>query len=113
MKVNVLGTDYEISIKTEEQDSMLHNLYGYCDVSTKKIVILDYSVFKDDKSMGDLKELHRQTLRHELIHAFLYESGLRGSSHNCECWAINEEMVDWIAIQFPKLMKTFKEVDCL
>ena len=46
--------------------------------------------------------------RHELIHAFLYESGLDACS-----WANNEEMVDWIAIQFPKLFKAFQEVGCL
>ncbi|MFD1464645.1 hypothetical protein ACFQ4L_00875 [Lapidilactobacillus mulanensis] len=42
--------------------------------------------------------------RHELIHAFLCESGLAENSD----WAQNEEVVDWIARQFPKLFETFK-----
>jgi len=28
-------------------------------------------------------------------------------------WARHEEMVDWIAIQFPKIMKAFQEVGAL
>jgi len=48
-------------------------------------------------------------IRHELIHAFLFKSGLDA----CAEWARNEEMVDWLAIQFPKLMKAFQEADCL
>lgn len=28
-------------------------------------------------------------------------------------WAKNEEIVDWIALQFPKLLKAFKEADCI
>ena len=48
-------------------------------------------------------------MRHELIHAFLFESGLAENSN----WARNEEMVDWIARQFPKMAKTFQEVKVL
>ena len=58
--------------------------------------------------------LKKKTLRHELIHAFLAESGLSANAlSNYTSWAENEEMVDWIAIQFPKILEVFKEVDCL
>ncbi|WP_461218455.1 hypothetical protein [Lapidilactobacillus salsurivasis] len=55
--------------------------------------------------MEDLEVYTRKTLRHELIHAFLYESGLDANSE----WARNEEIVDWIAIQFPKLQIVFNQ----
>ena len=58
------------------------------------------------KNLADYK---KQVIRHEIIHAFVFESGL----DTCSDWAKNEEMVDWIAIQFPKLLKAFKEADCL
>ena len=35
-----------------------------------------------------------------------YEAGL-------EDYSDNEQLVDWIAKQFPKLEKAFKEADCL
>ena len=54
----------------------------------------------------NVEELEKKVLRHEIIHAYLGESGLRSSSE----WAENEEMVDWFAIQFPKILKTFSEL---
>ena len=56
----------------------------------------------------NLPEYKKAVIRHELTHAFLFESGLDTCS-----WAQNEEMVDWIALQFPKLLQVFKEADCL
>lgn len=47
-----------------------------------------------------------KVIRHELIHAFIYESGLSNENK----WAENEELVDWIAIQFPKLKKCFEKI---
>lgn len=36
-----------------------------------------------------------------------------GSSSNMSsAWAQNEEMVDWLAIQSPKIFVTFQEVGC-
>ena len=52
-------------------------------------------------------------LRHEIIHAFLNESGLSDSSNSVEAWAKNEEMVDWFAIQSPKIFKVFQDLDIL
>jgi hypothetical protein len=45
-----------------------------------------------------------------VIHAYLSESGLNSSSNGVDCWARNEEMVDWFAIQMPKIVKTFGEL---
>lgn len=57
----------------------------------------------------NLQEFEKKVLRHEVIHAFLGESGLRNNSY----WAENEEMVDWLAIQAPKIFKTFQELGIL
>lgn len=94
-KVNVLGVNYNIRYSDKVQDEKLEGLCGYCDLDTKTIVI-------DATQNEDIIEC---TIRHELIHAFLYESGLDASS-----WARDEEIVDWIAIQFPKIQKAIKKV---
>ena len=52
------------------------------------------------------------TLRHEILHAFLHESGLWGCSLESTSWAMNEEMVDWVAIQFPKILKVYRQLGC-
>lgn len=102
--VNVLGTEYKIiSEKIDEE----RNCDGYCDTSVAKIVIDEFTPEKDSKE--DLTVYKKQVLRHELIHAFIFESGLEC----CSDWAKNEEMVDFFAIQFPKMLRAFKEADCL
>ena len=45
-----------------------------------------------------------------MIHAFMFESGLDCNSNNVEGWARNEEMVDWMAIQMPKIMDVYESV---
>ena len=106
MTVDVLGTQYSIKRSNSINDENLKNYDGYCDCTTKSIVI---DTFQDSLgSVKNLKEYEKQVKRHELTHAFLSESGLGGCS-----WADNEEIVDWIAFQFPKLLKAFKEADAI
>ena len=102
MTVNVLGVKYTIKESDKVADSNLENADGYCDFTTKTIVI---DTFKDSpNSFKDLESYRKQVIRHELIHAFLYESGLDSCS-----WGRNEEIVDWIACQFPKMLNVFEQ----
>lgn len=107
--IDILGTDTQILFRKEKDDEKLKNMVGYYDSSKSLIVI---KVLEPDKySVGNLERYQREILRHEIIHAFLYESGLDGSSGYSENWATNEEMVDWFAIQSPKIFKVFKELE--
>ena len=101
-KINILGTQYSLVFDDSETDSMFENALGYCDDTSKKIAI-DTS----PQDAGDQAAQQRRIVRHELIHAFLSESGLGDSAE----WAVSEETVDWIARQFPKLAKTFNFLD--
>ena len=40
-KINILGTEYAIYIKTQEEEPSLKNLSGFCDGFVKEIVLLD------------------------------------------------------------------------
>ena len=112
MKVNILGTEYEVFLDVDpDQDKKLEEADGYMDFSVKKIIIAKFEA--DNNSVEDLKDHTKKVLRHEIIHAFLYESGLWSSSGNVRAWAISEEITDWIALQSPKLLKAFKECDCI
>lgn len=114
MKVNILGTDYEIVSGSREQYPRLKVADGYTDTSIKQIVILDFNTLeKDDANIKDFLTLTKKVTRHEIIHAFFYESGLWVNSNDVEQWAMNEEMIDWLAIQFPKIYKAFKDADCI
>lgn len=111
-KVNILGTEYKIIDKTEEEDKKLKKHDGYCDSSTKTIVILKYE--DDPMNKEDMSYFRKQILRHEIIHAFLSESGLEACGNSFGgSWALNEEMVDWMAIQAPKLFVAFEEAGAI
>ena len=108
MKVNVLGTEYTIDFVSEEYDDGLIECDGYCDDTIKRMVIKQYKRGEP----GDKKNLEfqeKKNYRHEIIHAFLFESGLAENSE----WAQNEEMVDWFAKQAPKLIKAWQEVGAI
>lgn len=118
MKVDILGTKYDVLRVDVKQDKIIEkmNYGGYCDGTNKKIVILNLKSTTEWKNESDqcIRKQENETLRHEIIHAFFNESGLQWSSFIPDkAWTKNEEMVDWFAIQFPKILKAFKEAGCL
>ena len=108
-KINVLGTEYTIEIIPKSEDVFLKKADGYCDKTTKRIVV---SAKDETNELDDYSVYLKTMLRHEIIHAFLFESGLHNNFTHPE-WGHDETMVDWIAVQFPKLMKAFEEADAL
>jgi hypothetical protein len=105
--ISVLGTDVCVLFRKEEEDEKLVNMAGYYDSSKNEIVV---KIFEPDAiSLGDLLQYQKEIIRHEIIHAFLHESGVDACSCPCESWATNEEMVDWFAIQSPKIFKLFEK----
>lgn len=108
--VHILGTEYKILIIEEGDYRYNREADGWCDTSAKELLLFNYK--QSVNSVKDLVAYQKKVLRHEIVHAFLYESGLWGDSCESKCWAKNEEMVDWIAIQEPKLNKAFKEAGC-
>lgn len=111
MKVDILGTEYKLIIATEKERPNLKECDGYIDQSIKEIVVGRFE--PEPMILLNLKQYTKKVMRHEIIHAFLYESGLGENSNKIENWAQSEEMVDWIAIQFPKILKAFKEVNAI
>lgn len=93
-KVSILGTTYKIELV--DKSELEPGIAGNCD-QEEKIIRVD----KDTRQFNAV-------LRHELIHAFFYESGL-GEEVD---W-VNENSVDWIAIQFPKIAKVITELDIM
>ena len=100
--VSILGEKWDIEFVGAGSDPKLEECGGYCDPSVRKIVV----AIPDEDVMNcmNLDEKQRRTLRHELVHAMAYESGLDDNSE----WAMNEEMTAWAANQFSKLVRLFK-----
>lgn len=111
-KINILGTEYRIEFRKEDEDTILKDCNGYCDVTVKLIVVLAEPNKECDYE--DFSFIQKKTLRHEIVHAFLTESGLFNNTYNVDAgWAKNEEMVDWFAIQSPKIFKVYSELGLL
>lgn len=109
-KINVLGTEYTLTVCSEAEEPRLSGCDGLCDDTVKELLVESYALHEDDPtSKKDLQVQIRKVKRHEIIHALLFESGLAENSP----WAQNEEMVDFFAIQFPKLLAAFKAGDAL
>lgn len=118
MKISILGTEYTIIKKKYDEDEAFvkRSIDGYCDGWLQHIVHCDMTTHPDWKQElpKTILIVERQTLRHEIIHAFLNESGLQESAGIPQySWARNEEMVDWFALQFPKIHKAFEAAGCL
>ena len=118
LKINVLGTEYSVCFRDYEALRIFKDkgIDGYCDNIDKMIVICNMKTHPeyDVETEEYCHKLERLTLRHEIVHAFLSESGLCDSTLHFEAgWATNEEMVDWIALQFPKMLRAMKEAGCL
>ena len=110
MKVNILGTEYSIELLTKAQDEYLKQVDGYCDKTSKRIVVRAQEDDKKDVSVIDNYDVYLRTmLRHEVIHAFLFESGLHNNFSHPE-WGHDETMIDWIAVQFPKIQEVMEQI---
>ena len=112
--VNILGTKYSVEVKKYADDEQFkkRNICGYCDSQLKRIVICDPATYEDgyQKSPAKIAADIAETKRHEIVHAFFDESGLGAASLPYNgAWARNEEMVDWWAIQGPKVYEAWRE----
>lgn len=110
MRIDVLGTKYTVTITTVKKDPFLNSCDGYCDKTTKKIVV---KAEDENSELGNYGVYLKKILRHEIIHAFLFESGLHENFKHADEFGHDETMIDWFAVQFPKLYAAFKAADCL
>lgn len=118
MTLDILGTQYQVLIKKYDEDPEFKKMSvsGYHNGYTKRIVICDMSTYEgmEDEKPESIACIMRETLRHEIVHAFFNESGLAESSNIPDCpWAKNEEMIDWFAKQGPKIYETWKKAGAL
>lgn len=106
--VDVLGIPYSVNITPEADDPKLETMDGYTDPSIKRIVISDVNARPEDpEAVQDQDWFQRNILRHELIHAFVVESG------NQDAFWHTEDMVRWLAYMFPRLLAAFKEAGAM
>lgn len=112
MTINILGTPYTVEICKPGQDPKLANCDGYTDWTAHKIAIIDPPT--DVDSVTDIEAYKRKVMRHEIVHAFFFESGLLANTNQSKDGggAYDEQIVDWIAYQGEKIYKAWVEAGC-
>lgn len=105
IKIDVLGTEYVVKFKELNDE----DIDGFCDNTQKLIVIRS----DNENKVGDFKYLQKKQLRHEIIHAFMSESGLQCNWQHIEQFGHDETTIDWFAIQSPKIFKVFADLKLL
>lgn len=109
MTINILGSEWTVTERSQAEDKNLEDADGYCDWTTRTIVIER----EITGTLGDMESYIRKVKRHEIVHAFLEESGLAECAAPVEAWARNEEMVDWLARIGPKIYEAWKAAGAL
>lgn len=116
MTVDILGTKYDVILVDKFDDDESNFIGGFTDPDLHLIKIRDLEKIdawkKETAEKIEIRQ--KETLRHEIVHAYLDESGLKWCTLDTgDSWASNEEMVDWFAIQGPKIMETWRKAGCL
>lgn len=116
--VNILGTDYAIHYVNQSDDAYMkeNDLSGYANFMSRQIFVANAASLpgNDTSPPEDWRVSEQCVLRHEILHAFLRESGLDCSAHQTiGSWSRDEEIVDWFAIQSPKIFKAYQDADAL
>ena len=108
MKVNILGQEYEIKKQSEIENPKLkaRRANGLAELYSKELIISTEASVEDEETYTNLAEYEKKVLRHEIVHAFFHEAGLNDYCHD-------EQLVDWIALQIPKMYKAMNETDCI
>ena len=108
-KIHILGSEWTIKEQSVDDNELLKKCDGYVDWTLKEIVVERERY----GTLGNMDAYFRKVLRHEIVHAFLYESGLEECSGKADSWATCEAMVDWVARQGQKIYAAWQEADAL
>ena len=96
--LNILGQEYDMQVS----DALPDDTDGLCQTYSKKIMVKPMEKMLDPTDTDDVKRKRfNEVCRHEIIHAFLFESGLID-----EC--SDEQLVNYLAMQMPKLIELFR-----
>lgn len=101
--VNILGTEYKLTESCEDK-----NADGWAKFYKKEIQIRPKEQMLDGVESEDEEKIARQkeVIRHELFHCFFYEG--TGTDY-----AYDENLVNFLAVNSPKIFKMFQELEIL
>lgn len=116
-EIDVLGTSYKVYEIDPEDESVMDSkggdCMGFCDHTTKEIMLRGSMKNPEPDDCANLEYEFARVMRHEITHAFIYESGMTGVDLWEGSYYQNETLIDWFAVQSPKMLKAFEKAGCL
>ena len=105
--VSVLGEEWDVNIKAANDELRLTG-GGFCDDTVRELCVkaLSQKELEEPDTVKNYAARQRHCAAHEIVHAFLFESGLSADS-----WADNEEIVDWIGHNIKRMAKALEQVE--
>lgn len=104
--IEIMGSPWNIKYLTTKECKFLEEADGITDASTHEIVIQA----GNPNDIGNMDIVRAIALRHEIIHAYLYECGLGSNFEHANKFGHEETIVDWFARMFPRILKTYQEL---
>ena len=109
--LNILGSKWKMKVIPRESDPMFESVDGDTDRSIKTIYIPE-DTFGEIDDLKDYDSYLKEVKRHEIIHAFLYESGLAQNMYH-SAYGHDECEIDWFAMQIPKMLSVFEQAEAI
>ena len=109
--LNILGSKWKLKVIPRAYDPMFATVDGYTDRSIRTMFVAEDSANAMD-DLNDWAEYQKVVKRHEIIHAFMFESGLAQDMYH-PAYGHCEQDIDFFAIQIPKMLEAFKKVDAV
>ena len=106
MTIDILGTKYKIKYQTEEENSKLIGANAIFEAFSKELIIDKDNMAPAIRKHDNLSGFNKKVMRHEIIHAFLFEGGL-SNYHG------DETLTDGLAILLPKMFKVMSKLKVL
>ena len=101
--IDILGSEWTVYVKQESEDNRLKDCAGFTDWTVREIIIRDC---REDGNLKNLEAFMMKVLKHEIVHAYMCESGL-GDDWEHKSFGQEETVVDWIAFQMMKIVSTY------
>lgn len=106
--VDILGEPWRVKVCSSDVEPRLKDNAGFTDWTSHFMGIAD-----PDETEGSLDndvEFVKHVARHEIVHAFMFQSGL-GDDWRHSDMGHDETVVDWIARQFKAMQKVIEKVE--
>ena len=100
--IGILGSVWTVRLSDEKEEKRLEGAGGFTDWTCRLIVV---GKMPENSNLGDPGVFQMKVLRHEIIHAYMFESGL-GDDWEHQAIGQEETVVDWFAIQMIKIYHT-------